>query len=209
MKNKLQIFKKGSFWMILGLVFILAGLTLVLYNLYEEKRVEKYTQDIISQMKFNETNIINDVNYVPDYIINPDIEMPVQIIDGNKYIGMLELTKLDLKLPIMSEWNYENLRKGPCRYEGSIYKDNMIIAAHNYTTNFANLNKLQYGDEIIFKDIDGNEFRYEVIEIETLKDTDIDRMTAGDWDLTLFTCTYSGAARVTVRCEKIDEENKI
>lgn len=205
MKNKLQILKKGSFWMSVGLVCILAGIALVIYNIYDAKRVEKYTQEIISQIKYNESIIVEDESYIPDYIINPDIEMPVQTIDGNKYIGVLELHKLNLKLPIMSELDYEKLKKGPCRYEGSIHKDNMIIAAHNYRTNFAELNKLQYGDEIIFKDIDGNEFRYEVIEIETLKDTDIDRMTAGDWDLTLFTCTYSGTARVTVRCEKIDE----
>ena len=40
------------------------------------------------------------------------------------------------------------------------------------------------------------------VQVETLAPTAVDEMTGGDWDLTLFTCTYSGQARVTVRCVK-------
>ena len=49
--------------------------------------------------------------------------------------------------------------------------------------------------------MDGNVFRYEVVELETLMPTAIEEMTSGDWDLTLFTCTIGGGSRVTVRCE--------
>ena len=55
----------------------------------------------------------------------------------------------------------------------------------------------------MFTDIDGNIFRYAVVEKEVLKDTAIKEMTAGEWDLTLFTCTVGGASRMTVRCERL------
>ena len=54
--------------------------------------------------------------------------------------------------------------------------------------------------EVSFTDAVGNVFLYTVAELETLGKTDVEEMQAGDWDLTLFTCTYGGKNRVTVRC---------
>ena len=54
-------------------------------------------------------------------------------------------------------------------------------------------------------DADGNIFSYEVAEIETVGGYDIEKMEAGDWDLTLFTCTNNGKARAAVRCREIEE----
>ena len=62
------------------------------------------------------------------------------------------------------------------------------------------------GSEVIFTDMDGNRFIYAVSETEQLPGTAIEEMKSGDWDLTLFTCTIGGAARVTVRCELTAEE---
>jgi sortase A len=39
-----------------------------------------------------------------------------------------------------------------------------------------------------------------VADLETLEPTDIEGMTTGDWDLTLFTCTYGNRYRLAVRC---------
>lgn len=36
--------------------------------------------------------------------------------------------------------------------------------------------------------------------VEILDETAVEEMTAGEWDLTLFTCNYDGRARITVRC---------
>ena len=87
---------------------------------------------------------------------------------------------------------------------GSAYTDDLIIAAHNYTRHFGNLKNLEPGDRIIFTDVDGNVFSYEVILRETLMPTAIEEMESGDWDLTLFTCTIGGAYRVTVRCQRAE-----
>ena len=60
---------------------------------------------------------------------------------------------------------------------------------------------------ITFADAVGNEFTYSVAGIEILQPEEVDDMTSGQWPLTLFTCTYGGASRVTVRCEKENESN--
>ena len=60
--------------------------------------------------------------------------------------------------------------------------------------------ELAIGSKILFTDVNGNLTRYSVAELEILQPTAVEDMTAGDYDLTLFTCTYGGATRFTVRC---------
>lgn len=141
----------------------------------------------------------------PDYVLDPNMEMPVENIDGIDYIGILRIPSLDLELPVISQWSYPHLKTAPCRYAGSAYQNNLIICAHNYTSHFGNLKKLPEGDSITFTDVDGNVFTYEVELLETLHPVDTEEMERGGWDLTLFTCTIGGAYRVTVCCSLVME----
>lgn len=207
--------KKGTIWMSLGILMILAALVLTGYNLMDEKRAENAAADIISQMEEMNDSQAEDVagdledgsdkddsGDEPKYKIYPGMEMPTVEIDGRHYIGVLEIPVLELKLPVMDEWSYPNLRIAPCRYKGSIYSEDLIVAAHNYSRHFGQLKNLDAGTEVIFTDADGNTFSYVVAFTETLGKTDVEEMEAGEWDLTLFTCTYGGQTRVTVRCIK-------
>ena len=125
------------------------------------------------------------------------------VIDGYAYIGYLSIPSLGLELPVMSEWDYTRLKIAPCRYAGSVKTDNLVIAAHNYRRHFGPIKKLAIGDEVYFTDVDGIVFCYEVVEMVTLSPTAVEEMSAGDYDLTLFTCTYGGQSRVTVRCDRM------
>lgn len=142
--------------------------------------------------------------YIPDYILNPEMDMPEEEINGQQYIGVLKIPALSLELPVISAWSYPNLKVAPCRYSGSAYLNNMVVAAHNYQSHFGKLETLSQDDEVSFSDMDGNVFSYKVVEIETLSPYAIEEMTNGDWDLTLFTCTVGGQSRVAVRCENTE-----
>lgn len=124
-------------------------------------------------------------------------------IDGEWYIGLLSIPSLQIELPIFDHYVYDQLRYTPCRYAGSYLTDNLIIAAHNYSTHFGKIRQLDSGDVVDFTDMAGNVYHYQVMQTEILSDTATAEMEAGDWDLTLFTCTLSGAERVTVRCDRI------
>ena len=54
--------------------------------------------------------------------------------------------------------------------------------------------------------MDGAVWQYEVEEVDILAPSDVEGMTAGEYELTLFTCTYGGQSRVTVRCVWTSEE---
>lgn len=137
----------------------------------------------------------------PPFVQYPEMEMPTKEIDGQTYIGMVEVPSLELSLPVISEWTYPRLKKAPCRYVGSVYSKDMVICGHNYDRHFGRLKDLAVGDEVRFTDMDGNVFFYSVCGTEQLGKYAVEDMLAGEWDLTLFTCTKGGRMRVTVRCK--------
>ncbi len=91
-----------------------------------------------------------DEQVIPDYILNPDMEMPIVEIDGDAYIGTLEIPVLGLSLPVMSDWSYPKLKTAPCRYAGTAYKSGFVVAGHNYRRHFGTLSRLAPGDLSLF-----------------------------------------------------------
>ena len=129
-------------------------------------------------------------------------EMPTLQIDGQDYIGYLELPTLGLSLPVMSEWSELKLQTAPCRYWGTIQDGTLVILAHNHARHFGRLKELGIGDPAQFVDANGMVYPYEVAAIETLEPDEVNRMVDSEYDLTLFTCTYGGKHRVTVRLNR-------
>ena len=207
--------KSGTVFMSLGLVLLVFAIGLAAYNLWSEQNAGRKSGEIVRLLSDDTAEASDDDEAVsghesyagntygedaPMYMLFPEMEMPSKTIYGRDYIGVLYIDELGLKLPVLSELTYPGLRSSPCRYKGSAYEGNLIIAAHNYKTHFGNIKNLTPGSVIRLIDIDNNEFIYVVQTMETLSGTAIDEMEAGDWDLSLFTCNYGGTARITVRC---------
>ena len=185
---------RGTIFIILGLVMIISALGLMGYNIQTDIP-DFQKDDFISDIQVSAQQVL------PDYVLNPDMEMPTTNVDGWNYIGILEIPDLELSLPVITEWSYPALKIAPARYTGSAYTNDLVIAAHNYSSHFGRLKELEVGAEIRFTDVDGNIFIYEVAAIEILPPTAVEEMTSGEWDFSLFTCTVGGSYRVTVRCE--------
>ena len=190
-----------------GLLLIAAALALAAYNVIDAQRAARSAAQALEALSQTTAVSATDpeqasADDAPAYLADPEMPMPTVSFDGNDYIGRVDIPSLGLSLPVISEWSYPRLKIAPCRYTGSAYLDNLIIAAHNYSSHFGNLNRLNNGDTVTFTDVDGNQFTYAVSRIEDLPGTAIEEMQAGEWDLTLFTCTLGGRSRVTVRCER-------
>lgn len=180
---------------------MIAALSLCFINLWENNQAGDQAKKVINKLEQ-----MRELESLPDPF-NPTM-MEVEI-DGYLYIGTLEIPALGLSLPVMSEWDYSQLKIAPCRYVGSTKTDNLVIAAHNYESHFGRLKSLNDGDKIFFTDMEGVKNEYIVAAIEILQPTEVDNMNAGDYALTLFTCTYGGASRVTVRCDRVENEREL
>lgn len=128
--------------------------------------------------------------------------MPVITVDGWDYVAIISIPALDLEFCVRNEWSKEGGKKSPCRYTGSVYTNDLIICAHNYTSHFGRLKELQAGDQIILVDMNGEVYTYHAVYTEEIGRFDFDGMTNSGYDLSLFTCTIGGKARVTVRCTR-------
>ena len=122
--------------------------------------------------------------------------MPAVGVEGNACLGTLSIDSLGLTLPVLGDWTYARLKTAPCRFAGSCYEGGFVIARHNYRTHFGPLDRLAPGDRVVFTGVDGRVFEYEVAELQVLSPTAVEEMTDDGWDLSLFTCTLSGQARL-------------
>ena len=206
-KNRIGNILKGA-----GLILVTAAVLLLVYNLWdghraresEEAILAEYLQENKKASESPDASDKEDKQNIPDYILNPDMDMPeytLKSLGDVACIGILEIPALDLELPVISSWSYSSLRLAPCRYSGSAYKGDLVIAAHNYQSHFGGLRTLPEGSEVFFTDAVGNRFSYYVAVTEALTPWSVDDMTSGEWPLTLFTCTLDSQNRVTVRCE--------
>lgn len=202
---------KGTVLMALGALLVLAAAALTGYNLLESGKAKQASAQVVQVLEEElkvETMPRQEAasgettpETQPDYIRFPNMEMPVTTVDGQDYIGKIQIPVLDLELPVLADWSYEGLKTAPCRYRGSAYSGGLILMAHNFDSHFGRIGDLHPGDYVFFTDMDGNKFTYLVADQEELPGTAIEDMEAGDWPLTLFTCTYGGQNRVTIRCE--------
>ena len=194
--------KRGAFWIHLGLLLIAAALFLSAYNTMDSRKAGETSRQVIEQLCQalpTESTAETEAPSVPEYLLDAAREMPVKTIDGKDYIGVLTIPSLELELPVISQWDYAALKVAPCRYSGSLYQNNLIICAHNFASHFGKLKNLRVGDIAIFTDMEENAVTFQMVERETLEPTDLEGMEAGDWDMTLYTCTVGGQSRVTVR----------
>ena len=194
--------------MLCGVALVLAALGLFLMNRREAENAELQSAillpqlvDMAQQPETQEETRLPEPEIPEELLTAEDVKMEEVELDGHIYIGYLSMPTVELELPIMSEWSYEKLTIAPCRYYGTLRGKDLVLLAHNYDRHFGRLNDLKVGDSVYFTEMDGTVTAYKVIARDILDPYAVEEMTAGLYDLTLFTCTYGGRSRVTVYCD--------
>lgn len=195
--------RKGRILVALGAVCIIAAAVLLRHNLAEERRADEAARSVMPALaeKISGSRTARD-NTAPAR--NADIGV---VIDGERYLGFLSMPTLSLELPVLSEWDGLKLQNAPCRYSGSLSDGALVLGAHNYSYHFGTIAQLAAGDTVYFTDGNGDIHTYSVVLTETLDPNETERMVDTDYPLTLFTCTYGGAHRITVRLRQADMGN--
>ena len=192
MRNKL-----GNLVVIIGIAIIAIG-AFGAYQLDKEDAASAVSSlEIISEIE----PVIGTKKVEPGDRSTGD--MPEIQMNGLYYIGILEIPSQGLRLPIGDRWTEEAGAKSPCRYYGSIHDDNLVVCGHNNRAHFSKIKNLKPGDEVLFTDVTGEQYNYTVLSGEKIEASGITEMVTGDWDMTLFTCTFRGEARYAIRLTKI------
>lgn len=189
--------KRSSLYKLVGICCITLALGIIFFNLYEDYKISN-NQKIILESYDNKAMEKDEVE-IPDYLLNPDMDMPEIKLDGYDFIGILEIPAIDLRLPVLSSWSDDLSKVAPCRYYGSVYLNNIVIASHNSRAQFGSIKKLNVGDDALFYDNSGNVFEYKLVASEIISGDSAEKMISGKWPLTLFTCTYDNLNRYTLR----------
>lgn len=112
-------------------------------------------------------------------------------LEGYAVIARLDIAKLNLSLPVLSETSDKALKVSACRYEGAL-GGNMAITGHDYHSGaiFGNLSKMNAGDDVLLTGKDGKTYAYTVYAVDHIKPDDAEALDNTEYDneLSLLTC---------------------
>lgn len=188
--------------MVLGAALTAASLILFLFNVRQQEQAADAAAEVMPKLVEAITQRA-EAETAPLPAYDPQRTMHVVEIDGRSYAGFLAIPALALELPILAQWDYPSLQIAPCRYWGDMYSEDLVVMAHNYPKHFGRLSELKAGDLVTVTDMDSVTWEYQVAAVEVLPAHATEEMLSQEFALTLFTCTYGGENRVTVRCDRI------
>ncbi len=200
--------KLGIGCILFGVVLLLGAGTLLIHNHMENQQAQITSQQVLEKITEHIDSTedhadAEDVTSVPlDTKDDVAADFPIVVIDSNAYVGYLSLPTLALELPVLADTDQSLLQIAPCRYQGTVNGKDLVIGAHNYQSHFGRLTELSIGDLVTFTDMNGARTAYSVVSLEILDPYAVEDLTAGEYPLTLYTCTYGGASRVTVRLDR-------
>lgn len=184
----------SKIFFILGICLITFAIFLLIHDLNEDKLAGSASKKVLGVIESDLDSNDNLDNEISDTIL----------IDGYNYIGIIEIPSINLKLPVMTTFDYDRLKIAPCIYYGSIETNDLVICGHSYKNHFRYLKELKNGDIITITDMNSNTYYYEVELVEILKPTEVLEMIDSSFDLTLYTCTSDSRNRITVRCNRLN-----
>ena len=216
--------KIGIVLLTAGAVLVIAALLLFSHNRAEDRRAGESAEETLrlveAAMAERETNGETGTTPAPGASASPGaavagtetgsgglpappaLDMPTVRSGAYDYIGYLDFPGYDLTMPVAATWSFPAMEISPCRHTGSVYNDNLVVAGHNYKTEFDVLFHLEAGDTVTFTDVDGNVFTYTVREFASVTPDDSDTVMNSGYALTMYTCNWDTSERVTVFCER-------
>lgn len=188
-------------FVIIGSLFLLIGVSLILYDFLSKRNVEINEQMAIEEFYTTQEEIkeesINDTQKVKE----------VKKQNKINYIAILKIPKIDLERGLVDPKSYlNNVKYNLEIVEGSSMPDNknsnLIIASHSGTARisyFRNLNKLSINDEILL--IYKNQiYKYKVSNKYEIEKTGTAKIIRNNnkTTITLITCKYKTNKQIVI-----------
>ena len=183
---------------LLGLLLTFSAAGLYAHYEYRANAAGANAQELLLEVKEG----IRERKQTSVVLEAPEGQMVQDSVNGHGVIGILQIEEAGIQLPVLGNWNYENLEFGPCRYSGSLEDGDLVLLGHNYAGHLADLDLLEQGDLVEFFDVTSVCHTFVVAETADIAPTDVEAVTETDYPLTVFTCTPGGQRRYVVCCSE-------
>lgn len=155
--------------------------------------------------KVNEKNLKEVISHIE----TKDFET-VDEINGYKIVGIIEIPKIGIKYPILSETNKESMKISITKFWGNQINSigNVTLAGHNNRdgTMFGKTKKLQEGDIINLTGVDKKTVLYKIFRTYIIEPNDVSCVKSiepGTREITLITCTNGNKNRLVTKAREI------
>ena len=176
--------------LILSLIILAIPFILFIYINIFIKVSKLKTEKIV--VEFKEKFLEQRLEIASDNILN----LVKMEIDGNDYIGVVNVVSDNLLLPVESKCNNSFLNiKGACNYSNN----SLVILGTNLNNSFSSFKQYNIGDEISFTNTLGWTFRYKIEKIKRFNK--LDSLLQYDDDLIIVIKNYYGMEYVFLLCE--------
>ncbi len=206
--NYKNIYKKKSFFKVLFFILVIISFLLIVY--YSLYKYDLYASEKLSKVlldNYSITGLYPNNNYTAT---RTNIKSNLSELSSS-VIGIIEIKKINILYPILSDISKKNLKISPCKFYGPPPNTpgNLCIAAHNYKneTFFSNISKLVNGDIITIYDTNENYIDYIVYKVYTTFEADTECINQDTFNLkviTLITCdSLNNKFRTIVKAKEI------
>ena len=155
MKNKTKrIF--STLFITLGVLAVLGAAVILGGRVYQEKKNREKSEHVLGVLESLMPPRTEGISFQGDFSAESMASLEAE---GRSYMGILESPVLNLRWPVSCF--YEEGRFTP-------YIVSNIIYGENVDSQFGELSQLSPGDEFIFTDINGTEYRYYVRKISLI-----------------------------------------
>ena len=176
-KEKGLAIRKAS--MVVGVVLLVGAVVMLALWRWNIRNSQKRAETYVNTLQ---TLIPQPLDAVPE--ARSDNTMPVLSVDGRNFVGILEMPRYGSAVPVCADWGKTS--KYPCRFGGSIYDGTMQIGATSQKGQYNFYRELSVGDRILFTDMEGNRYTFEITSLRYEKHADQEALRRENALLTLF-----------------------
>lgn len=185
--------RRHNWLLVIGLGLMVAGLLLVLGSALARHLWKTQASRLAEQI---EALLPERSVGVPEEYSSMD--MPALSLDGQGFIGLVELPAYGIQLPLCGHWKPGNVSKYPCRFEGTLYNDSLIIGAS--AAQLSCVKTVGHGDVVKVTDMQGAVYTYRVVNIRRADNAQVSALRRDDARLVIFVRDLYTMEYIIVSC---------
>ena len=127
-------------------------------------------------------------------------------LSGYEITGILQVSDLNRSWPIIASGDPAATAKIPSIYGGNPASGNLVITDSADNRQFTGIKNLPDGSEVVFTDISGREYRYQLATVETVPNSKLSAISRHRerWDAAIITPNFSGRGQIVTRLVKAE-----